>query len=150
MRGRILVWPLLALLALGLFAQAQRWRSRLLASTLVHQVQMISLSVAGSNPGALDRLLPYNLAALRRAAEADPAAVEVPLSRGSLYLLLQRAPDAAGEYRRAAALEPHPEIYLHLGDALLAAGRFEDARRNYRLAVLLDPWLRTSVPGGAL
>ncbi len=150
MRGRVLVWPLLALLALGLVAQSLRWRNRLLAATLVHQVQAIALGVAGTNPAGLERLMPYNLAALRRAAAADPSAVEVPLSRGSLYLLLQRPQEAADEYRRAAALEPHPEIYLHLGDALLAAGHFDEAQRNYRIAVLLDPWLRTSVPGGAL
>jgi Flp pilus assembly protein TadD len=57
---------------------------------------------------------------------------------------------AIAAYRRAAALEPHPEIYLHLGDALLAAGELEEARRNYRIALLLDPWLRSSVPAGVL
>jgi Flp pilus assembly protein TadD len=150
MKGRILVWPLLALLALGLAAQSLRWRDRLLAGELVRQVQMLAMSAAGASSGALERVMPYSLAALRRAGAADPAAVEVPLSRGSLYLLLQRPQEAVGEYRRAAALEPHPEIYLHLGDALLAAGHFNEARRSYGIAVLLDPWMRRSVPRGAL
>ena len=150
MKGRVLVWPLLGLLLAGLALQSVRLRGRLLASKLINQVEAIAMAAAGSGPGAIERVLPYGLAALRRAGEADPVAVEVPLSRGSLFLLARRPEDAIAAYRRAAALEPHPEIYLHLGDALLAAGELEEARRNYRIALLLDPWLRSSVPAGVL
>lgn len=150
MKSRVLVWPLLALLLAGLALQSLRLRGRLLASKLINQVEAIAVAAAGSGPGAIERVLPYGLAALRRAGEADPVAVEVPLSRGSLFLLARRPEEAIAAYRRAAALEPHPEIYLHLGDALLAAGQLEEARRNYRIAVLLDPWLRSSVPAGVL
>ncbi len=150
MKGRVLVWPLLGLLLAGLALQSVRLRGRLLASKLINQVEAIAMAAAGSGPGAIERVLPYGLAALRRAGEADPVAVEVPLSRGSLFLLARRPEEAIAAYRRAAALEPHPEIYLHLGDALLAAGELEEARRNYRIALLLDPWLRSSVPAGVL
>jgi len=150
MKGRVLVWPLLGLLLAGLALQSLRLRGRLLASKLINQVEAIAMAAAGSGPGAIEQVLPYDLAALRRAAEADPVAVEVPLSRGSLFLLARRPEEAIAAYRRAAALEPHPEIYLHLGDALLAAGQLEEARRNYRIALLLDPWLRSSVPAGML
>ena len=150
MKSRVLVWPLLGLLLAGLVLQSLRLRGRLLASKLINQVEAIAMAAAGSGPGALERVLPYGLAALRRAGEADPLAVEVPLSRGSLFLLARRPEEAIAAYRRAAALEPHPEIYLHLGDALLAAGQLEEARRNYRIALLLDPWLRSSVPAGVL
>ncbi|HXO27709.1 MAG TPA: tetratricopeptide repeat protein [Thermoanaerobaculia bacterium] len=148
MKSRVLVWPLLGLLLAGLALQSLRLRGRLLASKLINQVEAIAMAAAGAGPGAIERVLPYGLAALRRAGEADPVAVEVPLSRGSLFLLARRPEEAIAAYRRAAALEPHPEIYLHLGDALLAAGQLEEARRNYRIALLLDPWLRSSVPGG--
>ena len=150
MKGRVLVWPLLALLLAGLGLQTSRWTGRLLASKLVNQVQAITLAAARAGPGALAQVLPLDMANLRRAAEADPVAVEVPLSRGSLLLLARRPDEAAAAYRSALALEPHPEIYLHLGDALLAAGQLAEARRNYRIAVLLDPWLRPSVPAGVL
>lgn len=157
MKGRFLAWGLAALLLLALAVQAARWHGRLLASQLVRQVQLIALSAARSNPAALERLLPYNLAALRRAGAGDPVAVEVPLARGSLYLLLARAhqrpeeaAEAAESYRLAIALEPHPEIYLHLGEALLAAGRLDEARRSDQIAVRLDPWLRASIPAGIL
>lgn len=150
MKGRWLVWPLLGLLLAGLAGQTLRLRGRLLASQLIHQVEAITVMAAGGGPGALARVLPLGLAALRRAGEADPVAVEVPLSRGSLLLLARRPEEAIAAYRGAAALEPHPEIYLHLGDALLAAGQFEEARRNYHIALRLDPWLRSSVPAGAL
>jgi tetratricopeptide (TPR) repeat protein len=150
MKSRVLVWPLLGLLLAGLALQSLRLRGRLLASKLISQVEAVAMAAAGAGPGAIERVLPYGLAALRRAGEADPVAVEVPLSRGSLFLLARRPEEAIAAYRRAAALEPHPEIYLHLGDALLAAGQLEDARRNYRIALLLDPWLRSSVPAGVL
>ena len=148
MKGRVLVWPLLGLLLAGLVLQSLRLRDRLFASKLINQVEAVAMAAAGAGPGAIERVLPYGLAALRRAGEADPVAVEVPLSRGSLFLLARRPEEAIAAYRRAAALEPHPEIYLHLGDALLAAGQLEEARRNYRIALLLDPWLRSSVPAG--
>ncbi|HXO41718.1 MAG TPA: tetratricopeptide repeat protein [Thermoanaerobaculia bacterium] len=150
MKSRLLVWPLLGLLLAGLVLQSFRLRGRLVASKLINQVEAIAMAAAGAGPGAIERVLPYGLAALRRAGEADPVAVEVPLSRGSLFLLARRPEEAIAAYRRAAALEPHPEIYLHLGDALLAAGQLEEARRNYRIALLLDPWLRSSVPAGVL
>ncbi len=150
MKSRLLVWPLLGLLLAGLALQSLRLRGRLLASKLISQVEAVAMAAAGAGPGAIERVLPYGLAALRRAGEADPVAVEVPLSRGSLFLLARRPEEAIAAYRRAAALEPHPEIYLHLGDALLAAGQLEEARRNYRIALLLDPWLRSSVPAGVL
>lgn len=150
MKSRVLVWPLLGLLLTGLALQSLRLRGRLLASKLINQVEAIAMAAAGAGPGAIERVLPYGLAALRRAGEADPVAVEVPLSRGSLFLLARRPEEAIAAYRRAAALEPHPEIYLHLGDALLAAGQLDEARRNYRIALLLDPWLRSSVPAGVL
>jgi len=150
MKSRVLVWPLLGLLLAGLALQSLRLRGRLFASKLINQVEALAMAAAGAGPGAIERVLPYGLAALRRAGEADPVAVEVPLSRGSLFLLARRPEEAIAAYRRAAALEPHPEIYLHLGDALLAAGQLEEARRNYRIALLLDPWLRSSVPAGVL
>jgi tetratricopeptide (TPR) repeat protein len=150
MKSRLLVWPLLGLLLAGLVLQSLRLRGRLFASKLISQVEAVAMAAAGAGPGAIERVLPYGLAALRRAGEADPVAVEVPLSRGSLFLLARRPEEAIAAYRRAAALEPHPEIYLHLGDALLAAGQLEEARRNYRIALLLDPWLRSSVPAGVM
>ncbi|MBV8203290.1 MAG: tetratricopeptide repeat protein [Acidobacteria bacterium] len=150
MKGRVLVWPVLGLLLAGLVAQTCRFRGRLLASQLINQVEAITIAAAGAGPGAVARVLPLDMAELRRAGEADPLAVEVPLSRGSLLLLAQRPDEAIAAYRSAIALEPHPEIYLHLGDALLAAGQLEEARRSYRIAVRLDPWLQPSVPAGVL
>jgi len=144
-KGRILVWPLVALLALALAAQTVRWRSRMEAGRLLARVEALSMAVArqGKAPG---RLLQVNLEALRRAAALDPVEVGVPIARGSQHLLFG-SPEAAIEpYRAAAALEPRPEIYLNLGRAEWLAHRPEDARRDIALALRLDPRLAEVLP----
>jgi tetratricopeptide (TPR) repeat protein len=145
LRGRILVWPLVAVLALGCAAQMVRWRSRMEAGRLLAHVEALSLAVAQQGK-APRRLLQVNLDMLRRAAALDPVEVGVPIARGSQHLLFG-SPEAAIEpYRAAAALEPRPEIYLNLGRAEWLAHRPEDARRDFALAFRLDPRLAEAVP----
>ncbi len=146
MKGRAPALVLVVLLILALGAQSVRWRDRLQASELVNQVEIISVSAASRGQATLQQVLSLNLEALRRAAEADPLDVEVPLTRGSLYFLLRRPAEAIANYQSAAALEPHAEILLHLGDAQLAAGREPEAHRSYRDALRLAPWLWPLVP----
>ena len=93
--GRAAAWAVAALLAAALVLQGVRWHDRLLASSLVRQVELISVSAAGAGPQVMGRVLPYVLALLRRAAEADPAAFEVPLARGAVYLLMRQPQEAA-------------------------------------------------------
>jgi hypothetical protein len=150
MKGRLLFWPLLIALCLTLGWQTLRLRSRLLASQLVRQVELISLSVGRSGSAAMGRVLPVDLALLARAAAADPVAVEVPLARAAQFMLVDRPQDAIAGYRAAADLEPHPELYFLLGRAQLEAGDPGGARRSFQLAVRLDPWLRNKVPPGGL
>ncbi|HVT58052.1 MAG TPA: hypothetical protein VHR45_06610 [Thermoanaerobaculia bacterium] len=150
MSGRLLFWPLLLALCLALGWQTLRLRSRLLASQLVRQVELISLAAAPSGPAAMNQVLPVDLALLRRAAAADPAAVEVPLARAAQFMLVGRPQDAIASYLAAIELEPHPEIYLLLGRAQLEAGDPAAARRNFELAVRLDPSARDVVPPGGL
>jgi tetratricopeptide (TPR) repeat protein len=145
LKGRILVWPLVAVLALALAAQTVRWRGRMEAGRLLAQVETLSMAVARQGK-APRRLLQVNLDALRRAAALDPVEVGVPIARGSQHLLFG-SPEAAIEpYRAAAALEPRPEIYLNLGRAEWLSRRPEDARRDFALALRLDPRLAELVP----
>lgn len=145
MKGKILVWPLVAVLAVGCAGQAVRWRSRLEAGRLLAQVEALSMAVAQQGK-APRRLLQVNLDVLRRAAALDPVEVGVPIARGSQHLLFG-SPEAAIEpYRAAAALEPRPEIYLNLGRAEWMAGRTEEAHRDFALALRLDPRLAEVVP----
>jgi tetratricopeptide (TPR) repeat protein len=144
-KGRILVWPLVAVLALALAGQTVRWRARMEAGRLLAQVEALSMAVARQGK-APRRLLQVNLDMLRRAAALDPVEVGVPIARGSQHLLFG-SPEAAIEpYRAAAALEPRPEIYLNLGRAEQLARRPEDARRDFALALRLDPRLAEVVP----
>src|SRR6202035_709441 len=138
-------WALLSLGAAGAPPRARRWHDRLEASRLLVQVEAISVAAvaSGRDPCAF---LPANLQALDRAAELAPADFEVPMDRGSLYLLCGSPRAAIEPYRRAAALEPHPEIYLHLGEALLQAGEAAEARQSFRLAVELNPLFAGRVP----
>lgn len=148
-RGRLLVWPLAAALLLALGLQTGRVRDRLRGELLLRQVELVLIAVAQSGQ-VPTQLLPENLARLRAAARFAPTEVGVPIARGSQYLLFGRLPSAIESYHEAAALEPRPEIYLNLGRAQWSAGRREEARQSFRLAVRLDPHLAPMVPAGGL
>lgn len=149
MKGRVLVWPVTALLALTLAGQTVRWRDRLTASRLLREVEALTMTAASS--GQLSApLLFRNLAALREAAPKDPVEVGIPIARGTQYLFLRRTDAAIRAYEEALALEPRPEGYLNLGRAQWISGRREEARRNFERAVRLEPRLYGQVPQGAL
>jgi tetratricopeptide (TPR) repeat protein len=145
MPGKLLVWPLVIVLALALAGQTVRWRARMTAGRLLHRVELMTMAAAGR--GSAPRgLLQANFEALRRAGALDPLEIGVPIARGSQHLLFG-SPDLAIEsYRQAEALEPRPEIYFDLGHAARSAGRPDEARRWFALAVRLDPRLAASVP----
>lgn len=145
MKGRFLVWPVLALLAWALFAQTGRALDRVRGGVLLRQVEVVLMAVA-QNGQAPPRLLSYNLEQLRKAARWSPTEVGVPIARGSQYLLFAHPQAAIDAYEAAAAFEPKPEIYLNLGRAHLAAGQPEEARKNFALAMRLDPRLAAAVP----
>jgi tetratricopeptide (TPR) repeat protein len=139
-----LVWVVIPLLALALLAQTGRMRDRLLASRMLRQVEL--LSMAAISRGTMPRgLVPANLEMLRRAAALDRTEVGIPVARGTQYLILHNADQAAAAYRDALKLEPRPEVHLNLGRALLMAGDREGARREFQLAVRLDPHLDSMV-----
>ena len=145
MKGRILVWPLVAVLALALAGQTVRWRSRMEAGRLLARVE--ALTLAAAQQGKAPRgLLQVNLEALRRAAALDPVEVGVPIARGSQHLLFGSPEAAIDAYRAAAALEPRPEIYLNLGRAEWVGRRPDEARHDFALALRLDPRLAQVVP----
>jgi len=53
---------------------------------------------------------------------------------------LDRLPEAMASYRRVLELQPdHIEAHHNLGNALFAAGQFEDAAAQYRRVLDLDP-----------
>jgi tetratricopeptide (TPR) repeat protein len=120
----------------------------MLAGRLLARVEMLTAAVAqqGKAPRGL---LHANLEALRLAASLDPVEVGIPIAQGSQHLVFGNYDAAIEEYRAAAALEPRPEIYLNLGRAELLGGRTEDAKRDFALAVRLDPRLAAMVPPAA-
>ena len=145
MRGRAAAALLVTLLALALAGQTMRWRHRAMASRLLRQVELVS-DAAYRYGQAPPQLMMENLEALRRAAPFDPAEVGIPIARGTQYLFLARPEAALRAYEEALALEPRPEGYLSLGRAQWLAGRREEARRSFELAVRLDPTLANQIP----
>jgi tetratricopeptide (TPR) repeat protein len=147
--GRTLAVILTLLLALATLGQTVRWRHRMTASRLLAQVESLSLAAvrSGQAPGGM---IAANLVALRRAAALDPVEVGIPIARGTQYLLLSRPEPAIQAYAEALALEPRSEGYLNLGRAQWLAGRTDEARRNFAVAVRLDPYLAGLVPPGGL
>jgi tetratricopeptide (TPR) repeat protein len=149
MKGRTLAAILTLLLALATAGQTVRWHDRTTASRLLAEVEALSLQAAGVGEVPAS-LVASNLQALRRAAPLDPAEVGIPIARGSQYFLLSRAEPAIAAYQEALALEPRSEGYLNLGRAQWLAGRTDEARRSFGLAVRLDPHLASLVPLGGL
>lgn len=143
MNGRILVGPLVLLLGLALLAQTTRWQDRLAANRALRGVEL--LTVAAIQAKRAD-VLHANLESLRRAARRDPLEVGIPIARGSQHLLLGQAQAAIEAYEEAVRLEPRPETYLNLGRAFALAGRYEEARRSFRMAVRINPRLASQVP----
>lgn len=149
MKGRVLVWPVVALLTLALAGQTVRWRDRLTASRLLREVEAVTMAAMAARQLS-EPLLFRNLEMLRTAAPKDPVEVGIPIATGTQYLLLRRNDAAIRAYEKAMALEPRPEGYLNLGRAQLAAGRREEARANFQRAVRLEPRLILQVPEGEL
>jgi tetratricopeptide (TPR) repeat protein len=147
-RGTVLAWPVLVLLVLGLEGQTVRWHHRLKASRLLRQVEVLSMAAASAGQ-APTQLMAGNLEALRQAAPLDPVEVGIPIARGTQYLFLARPEAALRAYEEALALEPRPEGYLNLGRAQWLAGRKDEARRSFELAVRLDPRLAREIPVSA-
>jgi O-antigen ligase len=147
-KASLLAWPVLALLVLGLAGQTVRWRDRSTASRLLRQVELLSMAAAARGQ-ASPQMMAANLEALRRAAPLDPVEVGIPIARGTQYLFLARPAAAAEAYEQALALEPRPEGYLNLGRAQWLAGRREEARRSFALAVRLDRRLADEIPAAA-
>jgi len=145
MKGKLLVWPLLALVGLACVAQTIRWRDRRLASRSLYVVEARTRAAIQAGR-ASRRLFADNLADLDRAARRAPAEIGVPVARGTQYLLLGSFDSAIAAYQEALRQEPRPEIYLNLGRAQYAAGRRDEARESFAKAVQLDPRLAAEVP----
>ncbi|HEV7515370.1 MAG TPA: tetratricopeptide repeat protein [Thermoanaerobaculia bacterium] len=145
MKGSTLAWLLAAALVTALVGQGRRWHDRLLGSAMLRQVELVSISAATSGrvPG---NILPAHLELLRQAAKLDPAEVGIPIARANQFVLFGDPRSAIPAYRDALALEPKPVTYFGLGRAYLASGDAEAARRNFRLALRLDPTLAGQIP----
>lgn len=145
MKGKLLVWPLLALAGLACAAQAIRWRDHRLASRGLYLVEARTRAAIQAGR-ASRRLFADNLAELDRAERRAPAEVGILLARGTQLLLRGSFDSAVDAYQEALRQEPRPEVYLNLGRAQFAAGRREEAKESFAKAVQLDPRLAASVP----
>jgi tetratricopeptide (TPR) repeat protein len=73
---------------------------------------------------------------------------ETLIDRAGAFVLLGNHAEAIREYRAALRLEKRPEIYLHLGEALVASGNAEEGVRELTRAVLFDPEILNSISDG--
>jgi Flp pilus assembly protein TadD len=136
---------LFALLLLALVGQTVRALQRVRADQLTGAVQrqVGAARQGGRVPGPLVR---GAMAALARARELDPAAVEPRAFAGDLLLLSGNEAAAADAYRDAAEHELRPETLLHWGHALWAEGRREEALVHWRRVEVLAPRLVADLP----
>lgn len=143
MTGRRLFWIMLPLLVLALVLQARHAERRWRASRTVKAVQFLAEQASQGGPAAASRLR-QGLALMRGIASLDPASVDIPVTRGGLYIMLQRPQAAIRAYQEALRLEPRGEVYANLGRAYLMNGEQELARGAFRKAVRLDrSWIKS-------
>jgi tetratricopeptide (TPR) repeat protein len=143
MNGRVIVWPLVLVLAIALVGQTVRWRDRRTASRTLRTVEAVTLAAyKAQRPDVLRA----HVEILRQAAKRDPLEIGIPIARGSQHYLLRQDQAAIDAYEEALKLEPRPETYLYLGRALDRAGRRDEARECFRLALRIDPRLFPQVP----
>ena len=142
---RALRLGLSSLLLLALLGQTARALQRVRAAQLTGAVQrqVGAARQSGRLPGPLVR---GAMAALARARELDPAAVEPRTFTGDLLLLTGNEAAAADAYRDAAEHELRPETLLHWGHALWAEGRREEALAQWRRVEVLAPRLVADLP----
>jgi Flp pilus assembly protein TadD len=86
------------------------------------------------------------LAALARARELDPVAVEPRAFAGDVLLFAGQEAAAVEAYRAAAAHDLRPEILLHWGEALWRQGRREEAIVQWRRGQALAPIMSLRLP----
>jgi len=135
---------LVAAAALALVAQTLRATHRVQSSVVVHVVQLQVAALGGSRPPApMTRAME---AALVRAHELDPAAVEPLAFRADLLLLAGRLRDSAVAYERAAVLEPRAETFFNWGLAYEHGGVLPAAAIQIKRGVALAPTLGSQVP----
>jgi tetratricopeptide (TPR) repeat protein len=143
MNGRVIVWPLVLVLGIALVGQTVRWRDRRTASRTLRTVEAVTLAAyKAQRPDVLRA----HIEILRQAAKRDPLEIGIPIARGSQHFLLGQPQAAIDAYEEALKLEPRPETYLYLGRALDRAGRRDEARESFRLALRIDPRLFPQVP----
>jgi O-antigen ligase len=138
---------LAVLCGLALVGQTIRLANRREASRLLHQAETISVAIEQGRVPQM--MVSQNITLLHRAAELDPSDVGIPIALGTQYLLMP-TPDPAEAIAildQAERLEPRPAILVLRGRALLAAGKVEEAKRDFDAAVRLDANMERAIPG---
>jgi tetratricopeptide (TPR) repeat protein len=137
---------LAAVLAVALVGQTGRWIDRVGASKRLRVVEAMTARATAAAGQVPPEVIRGNVRLLQRARELDPSDVAAPSGLAAQYLLSGNAARAEELYLEALALEPRPELYLNLGRARLATGEREAAIEVLRVAVRLNPSLRSEIP----
>ncbi len=146
MTGRRLVWLLCPLLVAALVYELGRAR-RLYSGNLTAAI-VKDVTIAASQQGRLSpQLMMHNLELLRAHEPLAPTQVALPISRGGLYLLLDRPQAAIRAYEQALKLEHRGEIFAHLGRAYLKLGNRQAAEDAFHTAIVLDHTQRKRIRG---
>jgi tetratricopeptide (TPR) repeat protein len=89
-----------------------------------------------------------NLVQLLSLREQCRDSVHVHVLVGLNQWLLGRNEEALASYRQALTIDHRPEIYLAIGDILLALDRFDEAVESYTTAVRFKPDAIHAIPSG--
>jgi tetratricopeptide (TPR) repeat protein len=88
------------------------------------------------------------LSAYERACRLDPKLYDAPLFMGDVYFRMNQLTWASQWFEQAVKVDPDRETaYRYWGDALMAAGKMEEARAKFVDAIIAEPYQRLSWVG---
>jgi tetratricopeptide (TPR) repeat protein len=110
--------------------------------------QRLERAIRTNNPVVITRMARATLADLDGYRFPFSTDAETQIDRAAAYMLLENYPAAIREYQQALRLDKRPEIYLNLGEALMATGQAEAAVQALTRAVLFDRVLLNQISDG--
>ncbi|MBI2820632.1 MAG: O-antigen ligase family protein [Acidobacteria bacterium] len=139
LQSAVVPWTLPAAVLLFALLGAYLLLSPLVANRRVNQATtLIERVMRGDEPNA-HVYLQTSLSLLESARSEDPLEPQVYLSSGTAHWFLYQFDEALNDFKRAALLDPTPEVFTNLGEAYRGLGNLQMAQQSFETALAYNP-----------